>query len=117
MLRSHCKTMTRPVVVAAVLIVLFFASSAHAGVEDAAAVVMRLHDTLLSVMKEADALGVKGRYRRLAAAAQVGQVAADGLVIGAAILVAHALPADALALDDDLNGVHAKDLPVPMQGH
>ena len=66
MLRSHCKTMTSPVVVATVLIVLFFASSAHAGVEDAATVVTRLHDTLLSVMKEADALGVKGRYRRLA---------------------------------------------------
>ena len=58
--------MYRVVVVTAVLIVLFFVSSAHAGVEDSAAVVMRLHDTLLSVMKESDALGVKGRYRRLA---------------------------------------------------
>jgi len=58
--------MTRPVIVAAVLIVLSFASSAHAGVDDAVAVVTRLHDTLLSVMKEADTLGVKGRDRHLA---------------------------------------------------
>ena len=66
MSRSRCKTMTRPVIVAAVLIVLSFASSAHAGVDDAVTVVTRLHDTLLSVMKEADALGVKGRDRHLA---------------------------------------------------
>ena len=56
--------MIRPVIVAKVLFVLVLASSAHAG--DAATVVTRFHDSLLSMMKEADALGVTGRYRRLA---------------------------------------------------
>ena len=58
--------MIRPVIVAKVLFVLVLASSADAGDGDAAAVVARFHDGLLSVMKEADALGVTGRYRRLA---------------------------------------------------
>jgi phospholipid transport system substrate-binding protein len=57
--------MTRLIIATTVLIVLFLASSVHAGVADAAAIVTRLHDNLLSVMKEADALAVKGRYQRL----------------------------------------------------
>ena len=58
--------MNHPFLVATVLVVLSLAPSAHAGDHDAAAVVTRLHDNLLSVMKEADTLGVKGRYQRLA---------------------------------------------------
>jgi phospholipid transport system substrate-binding protein len=58
--------MIRPAIVAPVLFVLVLASSAHAEPGGAAAVVTRFHDSLVSVMKEADALGVTGRYRRLA---------------------------------------------------
>jgi phospholipid transport system substrate-binding protein len=58
--------MDHPFLVATVLVVLSLVPSAHAGDHDAAAVVTRLHDNLLSVMKEADTLGVKGRYQRLA---------------------------------------------------
>jgi phospholipid transport system substrate-binding protein len=58
--------MIRPVIVAKVLFVLVLTSSAQAGADEASAVVARFHDGLLSVMKEADALGVTGRYRRLA---------------------------------------------------
>ena len=57
--------MIRPLITAKVLFVLALASSAGAGAGDAAAVVARFHDGLLAVMKEADALGVTGRYRRL----------------------------------------------------
>ena len=57
--------MIRSVIVATIFIVLFLAPSAQSG-GDAAAVVTRLHDILLSVMKEADALGARGRNQRLA---------------------------------------------------
>lgn len=53
--------MIRSAIAATVLLVLV--SSARA--DDAAAVVTRFHDGLLSVMKEADTLGVAGRYQRL----------------------------------------------------
>ncbi len=57
--------MTRSLTVTTAFFVLFLVSSVQAGVDEAAAVVTRLHGTLLSVMKEADALGVKGRFQRL----------------------------------------------------
>ncbi|MDP6884234.1 MAG: hypothetical protein QF830_08865, partial [Rhodospirillales bacterium] len=57
--------MTRSLTVTTAFFVLFLVSSVQAGVDDAAAVVTRLHGALLSVMKEADALGVKGRFQRL----------------------------------------------------
>jgi phospholipid transport system substrate-binding protein len=66
MSRCGCKTMPRPAIAAAVLIFISFTSPAHAEVDDAVAVVARLHATLLSVMEEADTLGVKGRDRHLA---------------------------------------------------
>lgn len=45
--------------------VLCFLSISAASASEGAAVVNRLHDSLLSVMKEAEVLGYEGRYRRL----------------------------------------------------
>ncbi len=49
-----------------VLLILLVLASPTAAQSPAVAVVERLHDTLLAVMKEADALGFEGRRERLA---------------------------------------------------
>jgi phospholipid transport system substrate-binding protein len=57
----------RPYALAALLTGLL-ATEARAANEDPTAVVNTLHETLLGVMKEADALGYSGRYDRIAPA-------------------------------------------------
>ena len=62
-------TMTRRCIhIVAVLVFLTFGgTSSHAAAQqvDAVSVVENLHQSLISVMKEADTLGVQGRYRQL----------------------------------------------------
>ena len=54
-------------VIAAVVFLIFGGASSHAVAQqvDAISVVENLHQSLISVMKEADTLGVQGRYRQL----------------------------------------------------
>ena len=65
--QSRARAMIRLVIAVKLLFIVVVAPSiaAAAGDDAAAAVVTRFHDSLLSVMKEADALGVVGRYQRL----------------------------------------------------
>ena len=62
---SHCSTYVENALALVLALLLVSPLPAQAQQETASSVIEAFHETLLSVMKEAQSLGVKGRYARL----------------------------------------------------